>query len=214
MCRYGLIPSVLANVSAVRNYTTFSYVNPTRIQALKRNMSQSAYIQEFLKDDTEEMQNSTEINETLRRVLFATWVTDDNDFETYRDIFHQRMHEDTSKPRVNSSNKTVIVNPTDIQAVKAIVGGSLASIVLNNTNVNLFLPEKLNNALFDKWEERSNVVYLLGAFSKALSISPVIEDEDGKNIVIIPPLPPKKSKSVAYGYEYKPFSKFLLPLNM
>lgn len=219
VCRYAMTPIVLGNVSVVRNFSVISFTNPTRIDTLKKNISQSSYIQEFLKDNTEKMQNSTEINETLRKVLFATWVTNDDDFATYRDTFQLRTHDDDeaqvqakSRTKVNADgtteDPTVTVNPTDIKAVKEIVGGSLVPIVLNNTNVNVLLPEKLSNALFDGWQEKGNIIYLLSAYAKALNISPTIVSPEGKDVLIRPPRPPKKSKCVANGYEYRPFSKF------
>lgn len=206
VCRYALTPIVLGNVSVARNFTMISASNPARIAALKKNISQESYIHEFIQEDTEEMQNSTEINETLRRVLFATWVTNDDDFATYRETW-EKQNDDEPEVLKTSPHETVTVNPTDIKAVKQIVGGSLVPIVLNNTNFNIVLPEKLNKALFEGWHEKTNVVYLLGAYAKALGISPSIISAEGKEIIIRPPRPLKKSKSIANGYEYRPFSK-------
>lgn len=201
-----MTPIVLGNVSVARNFSFISATHPARIEAIKRNISQSSYIQEFIQQDTEEMQNSTEINETLRKVLFATWVTNDVDFPKYRDIFDESNENDTQVLR-KIPHESVTVNPTDINAVKEIVGGSLVPIVLNNTNVNVLLPEELNKALFEGWQEKPNIVYLLGAYAKSLRISPTIVSPEGKEIIIRPPRPPKKSKCVANGYEYRPFSK-------
>lgn len=215
VCRYGITPIVMGNITTIaRNFSMISALNPARIEAYKRNVSQSEYIQEFLKDDTEEMQNSTEINETLRKVLFATWVTNDDDFATYRDTFQERAPPAPyvrAQPKVRedgtTEEPTVTVNPTNIQAVKAIVGGSLVPIVLDNTQINVLLPERLNNVLFEGWEQKPNIVYLLGAYARALDISPSIISPEGKDVLIRPPQPLKKSKHVANGYEYRPFRK-------
>uniref|UniRef100_A0A336MJC6 CSON002579 protein n=1 Tax=Culicoides sonorensis TaxID=179676 RepID=A0A336MJC6_CULSO len=203
VCRYAITPVVLSNVSVVRNFSIISH--PARVPNLVAEFSKKPFVQEFLKYDTEEMQNSTEISETLKKVLFATWVTNDKDFTTYRDTFHQKLQEKVVKNSNDKHRKIVLVNPTDMKAVKEIAGGSLVSIMFNNTNINVLLPESLKLALFEGWQEKENLVFLLGAYAKALHISPSIVNEEGNEIIIRPPVPPKKSKSVANGYEYRPY---------
>ncbi|XP_063701193.1 uncharacterized protein LOC134831403 [Culicoides brevitarsis] len=203
VCRYAMTPVALNASAVARNFTHVSATNAARIEALKQNVSQSAYIQEFIQMDTEELQNSTEINETLRKVLFATWVTNDDDFVKYRETFEEQS---ADLPEITRDDE-IFVNPTDLKAVDDIPGSTLVTIVLNSTNVHILLPDKLNNALFEGWMEKPNLIYLLGPYAKALGISARIVNSQGQEILIQPPRPPKKSKCVANGYEYRPFKR-------
>lgn len=219
VCRYVLSPIALSNVSVARNFSLIAWTNQVRIDQAKNDISNKDYILKFLKHKTDETLNTSDINEPFRRALFATWITNDSDFPIYRSTFYELMNkklandievsvgEGVTKKKITGEE---LINPTDLKAVKDIVGASLETVSINNTVINILLPEMLNTALFVNWEEKDNIIYLLGAFARDMKIDTHIISPEGVRYVIRPPLPPKKSFSQANGYEYRPTSKNFL----
>lgn len=207
MCRYALTPIALANVSVARNFSLVSYSTVARIDNQKAEIARQPYVGEFLsaKKIFDNIEEVTSVDDNFRRVLFGTWVSGDPDFDTYRRKYEEISTATSLRPTVN---KVDIVNPSNLEAVKEIKSGSLVSLVINSTTVHILVPRQLQAALFDNWEERENVVYLLGAYAKDMGIDADVISPNGTKYLFQPPIPTKKGKSLAEGYEYRPFSKY------
>lgn len=98
----------------------------------------------------------------------------------------------------------MMINPTNVSAIREIIGATLSTVRVNGTLINVIVPEGLRNALFDDWEDEPNVLPLLLQYAKDMDIPISMVNSNGTRYIIQPPPPPKKGK-VANGYEYKSF---------
>jgi len=200
VCRYALTPMLLPNLTIARNFSLISHNNPIRIQNLRNELVKQPYVTEFLQDKTDSIDAITEIDNTFKKVMFATWLTLDTTFAQYRDKFQSLKRVEEYRPK-----DVQVINPTHMEEIKNLKGGKMATIVINGTTIHLLLPEAVDEALFDDWEDKSSIVYLLGAYVKDLGLSSNVVNSDGVRYIFEPPVPPKKGKSSGNGYEYRPF---------
>lgn len=221
ICRFSLVPTVLANSTAARNFTTLALTNASHIIELKKTESFSPYILDTLtdiqlSDDPIEQQ----LDNDFRKMLFARWVrSDTNEFgqlkETYKRLVtvqeqQQQQHQQLTQHQISvaASKGHLILDPTNVAAINETIGAALSTIDFNGTYINVIVPEGLRNALFADWEEKTNVLLLLGAFAKDMDIPNSMTNSNGTRYIIQPPPPPKKGR-IANGYEYKTFRKYL-----
>lgn len=201
MCRYSVIPLVMANSSAARNFTTLARTNPEELTKLMSKIGQTEYINEFLEEKLP--RPIDEIDDNFRRHLFGYWVKGKyNDFNDLKNEYY-RLWTAENPPKVVKQH---ILDPTNVTAVNVTVGAALSVVVIEGKRTNVIVPEQLRQVLFDRWEDRDQVVHLLWAFSKAMHIRASMVSAEGLRFVIKPPPPPKKGR-FANGYEYIPFSK-------
>ncbi|XP_037049365.1 uncharacterized protein LOC119083686 [Bradysia coprophila] len=205
MCRYSSVPTLLPNSSAARNFTTLSLTNVTQINALKKTI---AVEDPFILDIINNVHLSdpiTDIDNDFRQLLFAHWILDhDQDFKTLKDKYKELVAFRANVER--ASNSLMMINPTNVSAVREIIGATLSTVTVNGSLINVIVPENLRNALFADWEDQPNVLPLLWQYSKDLEIPIFMVNSNGTRYIIQPPPPPKKGK-VANGYVYNRFEK-------
>lgn len=210
ICRYGLTPYLLANSSAARNFTTLTYTNPKQADDLKKVLleEKDSFINDFYQKDFD-VENVTEINDPFLRQMFAVWIKNSTDeFKVLKNTYKSKVTErQDASVKIVKAPPTVLLNPTNVTAVKVSIGAALTNITYNNHPMNIIVPMELQAALFNKWEERQRVIYLLWFYARDLDISISLENVNGTKYVIRPPMPPKKGR-IANGYQYTPFSKY------
>lgn len=204
LCRYSLVPTILANSSAARNFTTLSLTNVTHINALKKTVGVEPFILDIIKD-VELPDPITNISNDFRLLLFAHWILDnEKDFQRLKEKYkHLVAITETSSEK--SSHNFMMINPTNTSAVREIIGASsLPTVLVNGTLINVIVPQGLKNALFDGWEYQPYVLPLLLQYAKDMDIPISMVNSNGTRYIIQPPPPPKKGK-VAHGYMYTKF---------
>ncbi|XP_059612967.1 uncharacterized protein LOC132259376 isoform X2 [Phlebotomus argentipes] len=207
ICRYGLVPFVLANSTAARNFTTLAYVNATQINQLKKTIAREEYVEEMLAEELPDP--IAEIDDNLRRHLFGQWVRGNKiGFDVLKTTFKTLEFNGTEDGQTAGRGRSgmVMLNPTNVSALNETIGGALSTVQVNETYVNVIVPERLRNALFDGWEDKSKVIHLLWSFARDMEIPLGIISPNGTKLIIRPPLPPKKGRT-DNGYEYIPFKR-------
>lgn len=121
----------------------------------------------------------------------------------YKEIISSTESHHTNWEKASHAH-LMMINPTNVSAVREIIGATLSTVRVNGTLINVIVPEGLRNALFVDWEDRSNVLPLLLQYAKDMDIPISMVNSNGTRYIIQPPAPPKKGK-VANGYEYKSF---------
>uniref|UniRef100_A0A1B0GPV7 Uncharacterized protein n=1 Tax=Phlebotomus papatasi TaxID=29031 RepID=A0A1B0GPV7_PHLPP len=204
ICRYGLVPFVLANSTAARNFTTLAFVNATQVNQLKKTIAQTDFVEQMLSEELPDP--ITEIDDNLRRHLFAQWVSNEKqNFNILKTIFKTLEFNGTEDGHpVSKTRAMMMLNPTNVSALKETIGGALSPVQVNGSYVNVIVPERLRNALYDGWEDTPKVIHLLWSFAKDMEIPIGMISPNGTKLIIRPPLPPKKGK-IDNGYEYIPF---------
>lgn len=210
------MPIILANSTAARNFTTLSYTNVTQIKLLKKEIALQPFIINAI-NTIELPEPITEINDDFRKLLFAHWITNADDFlplkKQYKDIVATTTAASSSATTTtknsNKNSHMMLINPTNISAVNETIGAGLSTVFINGTYVNVIIPESIRMALYHDWQETPKIIFLLGAFGKDMEISTIMTNANGTRYIIQPPPPPKKGK-VANGYEYKSFGMFCL----
>lgn len=210
------MPSVLANSTAARNFTTLAITNVTQLNALKQRESSAQYVREAA--ELEFDQPITEIDNNVRRAIFAHWVR--NDQERFAQLKNAYKHNEAlelaqQQQPINVTTGKVnrivghnqMLDPTDVVAIKATIGAALSTVHVNNTYINVIVPEGLRKALFVDWEEQPNVLLLLFGFARDMEIPSYMINANGTRYIIQPPAPPKRGK-VGNGYEYKKFGRW------
>ncbi|GAB0100551.1 uncharacterized protein DMENIID0001_166060 [Sergentomyia squamirostris] len=206
ICRFGLVPFALANSTAARNFTTLAYVNATQINQLKKTLSETDFVQEMLNDDLPDPVE--EIDDNLRKHLFAQWVRNNRDtFDDLKTTFKTLEFNGTDEVQLaNRRAGMVMINPTNVSALNETIGAALSTIPINGSYVNVIVPERLRNALFEGWEDKPKIIHLLWSFAKDMEIPIGMIAPNGTKLIIRPPLPPKKGR-IDNGYEYIPFKR-------
>lgn len=198
------------NSTFARNFTGHAYFNTTRIQLLKAEIGREQYISDFLKLPLD--QDNLTNNENFRKHLFAHWLRNNtNDFESLKNRYKafyaptNLYYDSRHKPK-----EIEMIDPTNLVKLKELIGDSLMQVPANNTIYNLIVPRPVQNALFDNWEHKPNVSFLLWQFAKDMDISTMMMSDDGtKYFIIRPPAPPEQGTQ-ANGYLYLPVGEFLL----
>lgn len=203
------MPTILANSSAARNFTTLSLTNLTQINALKKTVAVEPFILNII-NDVELSDPITEIDNDFRQLLFAHWILDhETDFKRLKEIYKELVATEINAEK--TSNSLMMINPTNMSAVREIIGATLSTVKVNGTLINVIVPEGLRNALFVDWEDQLNVLPLLLQYSKDMEIPISMVNSNGTRYIIQPPPPPKKGK-VANGYVYNRFGSLLFYL--
>lgn len=216
------MPTVLANSSAARNFTTLSAVNLTRAQQLRQRESSADYISAAIAVELPDP--IVEIDNAVKRALFAHWVRNSTgaQFTQLKATFkrlnaqeaaaaqqllaEQQIGATTSRATAVRHQQQLMLDPTDVSAINETIGAALSTIPVNGSYINVIVPEALRKALFDDWEEHPNVLLLLFSFARDMEIPVYMVNPYGTRYIIQPPAPPKKGR-VANGYEYKSFGK-------
>lgn len=220
LCRYSLVPTVLANSSAARNFTTLSLTNLTLANQLRQREASASYIADIF-DNTEVPDRIVELDDTVRRALFAHWVRDNTGakFVEFKSDYKRLEAREQAEiaagaaaqlpvittPATRLQNQQML-DPTDVTSINATIGAALSTVRINGTYINVIVPVALRKALFADWEEQPNVLLLLFAFAKDMEIPVYIVAQNGTRYIIQPPAPPKRGR-VANGYEYKSFGE-------
>ncbi len=200
------MPTILANSSAARNFTTLSLTNVTQINALKKTVAVDPFILDII-NDIELPEPIAVIDNDFRQLLFAHWILDhDVDFHMLKDKYKELVATEINDER--SSQTLMMINPTNVSAVREIIGATLSTVKVNGTLINVIVPEGLRNALFVDWEDQPNVLPLLFQYAKDLEIPIWMVNSNGTRYIIQPPPPPKKGK-VANGYMYNRFGELI-----
>lgn len=214
ICRYSLVPTALATSSAARNFTTLALTNATQIATLKKTESTAPYILDAL-NDIELPDPITDLDNNFRKVLFARWLRNESaEFGKLKVTYKQLVavqQQQQNQINVATSKRQLILDPTNVASIKESIGAALSTVEVNGTYINVIVPEGLRNALFADWEEKTNVLWLLGAFARDMDIPNSITNSNGTRFIIQPPPPPKKGR-VGNGYEYKTFGRLNLKL--
>lgn len=211
---------MLANSTAARNFTTLALTNVNQITTLKHRESAAQYVREAAELDFE--QPITEIDNNFRRAIFAHWVRNDlEQFSQLKSAYKQSLALELAQQQQLLSNATnsgggkvnrsfsnnQMLDPTDVVAIRATIGAALTTVHVNNSYINVIVPEGLRKALFVDWEEQPNVLLLLFGFARDMEIPIYMINSNGTRYIIQPPPPPKRGK-VGNGYEYKKFGRF------
>ena len=206
MCRYALIPTLLANSTFVtRNFTTIALTNSSQINSLKNQTAQEEYIGDFLNAVNDLPDPVTEIDNTFRQALYAQWITNSSHFSRLKNIY--KTISDAEQLQNGSNDvKYILIDPTNATEIKRNLGAAIATVSINGTDHNYIVPAGLKSALFDNWEEKPNVLYLLWAFARDMNISIESSISGSYKAVLQPPKPPRKGM-IHGGYEYKPFGR-------
>lgn len=197
------MPIILANSSAARNFTTLSYTNATQIKLLKKEIALQPFIIDAI-NTIELTEPLTEIDDNFRKLLFAHWITNTDDFYTLKKQYKDILTATTTAKNSNKNSHMMLINPTNISAVNETIGAGLSTVFINGTYINVIIPESMRMALYHDWQETPKILFLLGAFGKDMEISTIMTSANGTRYIIQPPPPPKKGK-IANGYEYKSF---------
>lgn len=201
------MPTILANSSAARNFTTLSLTNLTQINALKKTVAVEPFFLDIM-NDVELSDPIAEIDNDFRRLMFAHWISDhEKDFRTLKDKYKELVATEINAEK--SSHSLMMINPTNMSAVREIIGATLSTVKVNGTLINVIVPEGLRNALFVDWEDQPNILPLLLQYSKDMDIPISMVNSNGTRYIIQPPPPPKKGK-VANGYMYNRFGSFMV----
>ncbi|KAJ6644002.1 hypothetical protein Bhyg_08967, partial [Pseudolycoriella hygida] len=199
ICRFSVVPTLLANSTAARNFTLLSSTNLTEINALKKTVAVEPFILDII-NNVKLSHPITNIDNDFRRLLFAHWILEQKeDFRTLKENYKVLVATDLKADK--ASNNLMMINPTNVSAVKEIIGATLSTVKVNDTSINVIVPEGLKNALFEDWEDQPNVLPLLLQYSKDLEVPISMVNSNGTRYIIQPPQPPKKGK-VANGYIY------------
>lgn len=209
------MPTVLANSTAARNFTTLALTNLTQVNALKHRELSAQYIREATELDFEHP--ITEIDNNFRRAIFAHWVRGDHErFTQLKTAYKQneatelalQQTQNATGGKINRSlTSNQMLDPTDVAGIKATIGAALSTVHVNNTYINVIVPEGLRKALFVDWEEQPNVLLLLVGFARDMEIPIYMINSNGTRYIIQPPAPPKRGR-VGNGYEYKKFGRW------
>lgn len=204
ICRYTVTPTALGS-HITRNFTTLGYSNPVRINEVKKKIAGSDYIAEFLEQDWPQT-NITELDNSFRQQLFASWVTHDiNRFEGLKAIHKSVLASNPSigaLTRAGTLGERRMVNPSNTSLIE-MYGGVMSPVSVNGTSLNVIIPNGLRYVLFDGWEERPDVEKLLWQFSKDMNISAYIVTPNGTEVIFKPPRPSSSRVKTENGFEYK-----------
>lgn len=139
LCRYSLVPAVLANSTAARNFTTLSVTNLTLANQLRVRESSATYVADAI-DSIELPDPIVEIDNQLRRALFAYWVRDNGGAEfrrlkaTYKRLDAvelaaavqqlQQQQVGATTSRATAARQQMMLDPTDVVVSECGVGRS------------------------------------------------------------------------------------------
>lgn len=206
ICRYTVTPVALGS-HITRNFTTLGYSNPVKVSEYKKRIiSNSDYIADFMANDWPQS-NITELDNSFRQQLFASWVSNDmNRFEALKAIHKNIL---TNNPNIGSPTKAGVpgerkmVNPSNISLIE-MYGGVLTPVKINaTTSLNVIIPDGLRYVLFEGWEEKPDIEKLLWQFSKDMNISAYVVTPNGTEVIFKPPRPSSSRVKVENGFEYK-----------
>lgn len=196
----------MANSSAARNFTTLSLTNLTQINALKKTVAVEPFILDII-NNVELSDPITEIDNDFRQLLFAHWVLDhEMNFKMLKEKYKELV---ATEIKEKAPHNLMMINPTNMSAIREIIGATLSTVKVNDTLINVIVPEGLRNALFIDWEDQPIILPLLLQYSKDMDISISMINSNGTRCIIQPPPPPKKGK-VANGYIYNRFGWLML----
>lgn len=224
LCRYSLVPTVLANSTQLaRNFTTLSTINLTAAHQLRQREATADYVLEAASLDLPAP--IADIDNTVKRALFAHWVRNPEGAEfrrlraAYREVSareaaaaallaaQQQIGATTSRATAVRHQQQQMLDPTDVQAIGETLGAAMSPVPVNGTMINVIVPLALRRALFDEWERQPRVLLLLFAFARDMELPVWMVSETGTvRYIIQPPMPPKRGR-VANGYEYKRFGE-------
>lgn len=175
-----------------------------RIFDLKKKIANEEYIKGFLDSDWPQS-NITELDESFRQQLFASWVS--HDMERFNALKAIHKNVVSSNPSLlalkdaGGKKERTMVNPSNTSLIEK-YGGVLSPVKVNGTSLNVIIPEGLRFVLFEGWEEKGDIEKLLWQFSKEMNISAWVVTPNG-TVIFKPPRPSSSRTKTENGFEYK-----------
>lgn len=216
LCRYALTPVLLGNATLPVLLETLVLTNKSRIQTIREEIGAEPYISEFQRNLNGSIEKITKIDNQFKESLFAEWIRNSTNFPKLKAKYKELRPNDTNavpKPSTSKTKtsefKTIPYNMTDIEET---LHGSQYTIVKRNRTADLLMPDNLQRALFDGWEQRPNIILVLGEFAKSLDMSATLTTANGSRIILQPPVPPNKKILSNGEFSYKKYGKRLSTL--
>lgn len=168
---------------------------------------------EFIRNFAQEkLDGSGNFTEPARRRMFAHWARgEEEEFQTFRSAFHKLvMSTEANQHEFNATGaKPIPIDPLNVNGIikNRTFGSALQRVKYNNTWSYYVIPEMAQQCIFSNWTDYPLVVRLLGTYIRDIGIPAFVLNEDRVILLLVPPLPPKKSGQTAY-YSYIPYRKY------
>lgn len=209
ICRYTVSATAVGS-HITRNFTTLGLTNQQNITQFKKKIAAQEFVTDFMDNDWPQS-NITELDESFRQQLFASWVKNDmNRFHGLKAIHKNVVSNFPSLVALREAGTTKIrtmVNPSNASLIEK-YGGVLSPIKVNGTSINVIVPDGLRYVLFEGWEEKRDIEKLLWQFSKDMNISAWIDTPNG-TVIFKPPRPHTSRNKIENGFEYKNWGELL-----
>lgn len=208
-CRYTVTPNALPNANVVRNFTSIAYQSLSTLNDAKLNASKLEFTGEFCKEEVQFP--LTEFNEAARRRMFCHWVRNEaDDFQKFKIAFKNLVLSTTEAQNDLQPvpAKPIAIDPLDVPGIQLgkIFGNALQKVMVNSTYYHFVIPETVQAAIFEGWNEKRYVLKLLWPFARELGLPAYVLDDNRVILQLVPPKPPRKGRQ-ANGYDYVPNRK-------
>lgn len=218
LCRYAFTPVLLGNATLPVLLETLVLTNKTRIGTIKEEIGSEPYINEFQRNLTGSIEKFTKIDNQFKESLFAEWIRNTTMFPKLKAKYKALRPNDTNTVRKSTTSKTKTsefkIIPYNMTAIEETLHGSQYTIVKRNRTADLLMPDNLRRALFNGWEQKPNIILVLGEFAKSLDMSATLTTANGSRIILQPPVPPNKKQLSNGEFAYKKYGKRLSMLRL
>lgn len=180
---------------------------------LKKDIADDDYIDEYIKEFNTTLSQVHTVDNHFKHALFGHWVRETAEFPKFRAkykslapaVMNATM---AAAAKQNSKLKTThYVITDDLAVIRDTFGVTPFSVRLNATaRANVILPTHLKTALFDEWNNKSNVVRLLGKFARDMDLPLIVTNASGTRLAIKYPDPPVHATQNA-DYRYEKYGK-------
>lgn len=213
LCRYALTPVLLGNATLPVLLETLVLTNKSRIQTIKQEIGSEPYITQFQRTFNGSFEKITKIDNQFKEGLFAEWILNTPDFpklkSKYKELRPHEMNTVLKPTRTKTKTSEFKIIPYNMTAIEETLHGSQYTIVKRNRTADLLMPDNLRRALFDGWEQKPNIILVLGDFAKSLDMSATLTTANGSRIILQPPVPPNKKQLPNGEFSYKKYGKRL-----
>lgn len=97
VCRYTVIPEPLTDFALPRNFTELSLNDQTDIDRLKAKLARESYVDDFLTEFEEPIDEIITIDEPFKRALFANWLRNSPNFAQLKTRYKGVLESDMLK---------------------------------------------------------------------------------------------------------------------
>lgn len=208
-----MTPILLTNSTLPQLITKIIETNTTEIMRLKKDIADDDYIDEYIKEFNTTLSQVHTVDNHFKHALFGHWVRETAEFPKFRAkykslapaVMNATM---AAAAKQNSKLKTThYVITDDLAVIRDTFGVTPFSVRLNATaRANVILPTHLKTALFDEWNNKSNVVRLLGKFARDMDLPLIVTNASGTRLAIKYPDPPVHATQNA-DYRYEKYGK-------